>query len=230
LEKILTTEERIKRAEEIYEKRKNKQMNMNTATVNVSEKRNFKLFKKVILQVLACSMIYYLFSWAQSTPYFASKDNVENIKKIFSQDFDFQKMYNGFQENFMNLQYKEEKNDESNAEKESVLEETNQTLEEATLSVTEDVSSQQQIESEVVEQQLTQMEKDAKSIKEKYSLIKPIEGPVSSGFGQRESNNSIVSTNHLGIDIAADEGSKIKAAMEGIVAIAKYSDSYRKLY
>lgn len=222
MEKILTTEERIKRAEEIYERRKNREVKMGTATVNVNGKKNFKLFKKLILQILACSLIYYLFFWAQSNSYFDSKDNVENIRKIFTQDSDLQKMYQEIQSKIMNLTNKEE-----NKEENETLEETNQTLQEATLSATETVSA----ETEVVEEnQLTQMEQDAKDVKEKYSLIKPIEGQISSRFGQRESDNAIVSSNHLGIDIAAKEGEKIKAAMEGTVTIATYSNSYRKLY
>ena len=117
------------------------------------------------------------------------------------------------------------KNKEEVIEKEEGEEnqESNQVLPEATLSVTDTASTEETIE-------LTQMEQDANAIKENYSLIKPIEGQISSGFGQRESTSSMVSTNHSGIDIAAQEGTKIRAAMEGNVAIATNSPSYRKLY
>lgn len=223
MERILTTEERIKRAEEIYERRKNKQIKMSTATVNINNKKNFKLFRKVILQITVCSMIYYMFFCAQSTSYFASKENVENIKKIFTQDSDFKKIYQDIQSKITNIHHE----GQNNKEEQVMLEEINQTLEEATLSATEIVYSEAEL---VEEEELTQMEQDAKDIKEKYHLAKPLEGQITSGFGQRESDNSVVSTNHLGIDIAAEEGTKINAAMEGIVTIAKYSDSYRKLY
>ena len=43
-------------------------------------------------------------------------------------------------------------------------------------------------------------------------------------------NNPLITPYHAGIDLAADEGTQIMAAMDGKVVIAKYSNSYRKLY
>ena len=56
--------------------------------------------------------------------------------------------------------------------------------------------------------------------KEKYKLIKPVEGVVTSGFGIRESNSEVVSGNHKGIDIAAINGTDIVAAHDGKVIYA----------
>ena len=63
-------------------------------------------------------------------------------------------------------------------------------------------------------------------IKEKFLFIKPIDGIVSSEFGQRDVDNPIVSKNHTGIDIAADTGTKIQAAMEGKVTISSTVGDY----
>ena len=222
MEKLLTTEERIRRAEELYARRKNQQLRNHTATVNVNDKKNLKLLRKVILQILVCSMIYYFIFSLQNTSYFSSPENREKLRQILSYDINFQTIYQNVKSSMINLQKEEEFLPEEQQENK----EENQTLQEATLSATEVVSQEEIEETEG----LTQMEKDAKEIKENYSLVKPIEGQISSLFGQRESTNPIISTNHLGIDIAAAEGTRIKAAMEGTVTIATNSSSYRKLH
>ena len=75
----------------------------------------------------------------------------------------------------------------------------------------------------------TQMEFDAEYIKENYNLILPIKGVVTSRFGKREPTD-IVSENHQGIDLGAETGTKIKAAMGGEVIIAATDRDYRKLH
>ncbi len=67
---------------------------------------------------------------------------------------------------------------------------------------------------------------DEEYIKANFSFIKPIEGIVSSEFGHRDVDNPIVSKNHTGIDIAANTGTQIKAAMEGTVTISSTVGDY----
>ncbi len=55
------------------------------------------------------------------------------------------------------------------------------------------------------------------------TLIKPISGVITSRFGSRE---SIRSSPHRGLDIAAPTGTPIKAAASGTVVSAGYSGSY----
>ena len=55
------------------------------------------------------------------------------------------------------------------------------------------------------------------------TLIRPISGVITSRFGSRE---SIRSSPHRGLDIAAPTGTPIKAAASGTVASAGYSGSY----
>ena len=55
------------------------------------------------------------------------------------------------------------------------------------------------------------------------SLIRPISGTITSRFGSRE---SIRSSPHRGLDIAAPTGTPIKAAAAGTVVSAGYSGSY----
>ena len=51
MERLLSQDERIRRAEEIYARRKNLREKSKRATVNVSEPKNFKLLKKIVLQI-----------------------------------------------------------------------------------------------------------------------------------------------------------------------------------
>ena len=67
---------------------------------------------------------------------------------------------------------------------------------------------------------------DDEYIKTNFSLIKPVEGVVSSEFGLRDVANPIVSKNHTGIDIAANTGTVIKAAMDGTVTVSSTVGEY----
>lgn len=53
--------------------------------------------------------------------------------------------------------------------------------------------------------------------------VKPVSGTITSRFGSRE---SIRSSGHTGLDIAAPKGTKIKAAASGTVIFAGYSGGY----
>lgn len=53
--------------------------------------------------------------------------------------------------------------------------------------------------------------------------VKPVSGTITSRFGSRE---SIRSSGHTGLDIAAPKGTKIKAAASGTVIFAGYSGAY----
>ncbi len=57
-------------------------------------------------------------------------------------------------------------------------------------------------------------------------LTPPIEGKLTSAYGFRAYPLNGEADFHKGIDIAADEGTKIKAAIGGTVETASYSDSY----
>ena len=75
-------------------------------------------------------------------------------------------------------------------------------------------------------QLLTQMEIDANEIKANYSFIVPLKGTISSKFGPRNASG-IISANHAGIDIAANEGTVFIAAMDGRVT---YISEERRLW
>ena len=69
---------------------------------------------------------------------------------------------------------------------------------------------------------------DIENIKNTTTFIKPIEGTISSKYGQREPTTSTVPKNHTGVDIASNLGTKIKSATSGEVVIASEEGDYGK--
>ena len=74
MERAISQEERIRRAEEIYSRRKSQNSRREEyATLNVGEKREYGLFKRMTIQIIACLMIYSAFY------------GIQNSKDIFSE-------------------------------------------------------------------------------------------------------------------------------------------------
>lgn len=85
---------------------------------------------------------------------------------------------------------------------------------------------------EVAVEGMNQMLEDALQIKENYSMTIPVIGTITSEFGVRNSSNPIVSSYHSGLDIAANTGTQILAALEGeVLEAAKdtYYGNYLKI-
>ena len=68
------------------------------------------------------------------------------------------------------------------------------------------------------------------NIKNTTSFIKPVEGTISSKYGQRDNANGSIPKNHTGTDIASMLGSKIIASTDGEVVLASEEGDYRKTF
>ena len=80
MERTMTVEERIRRAEEIYAKRRKGEVKT-IATVNVNrEKKDIKLLKKMIIQLLICVTIYFVIYIVQQNKYAFSEDFINKTK------------------------------------------------------------------------------------------------------------------------------------------------------
>ncbi len=234
MDRILTPEEKIKRAEEIYARR-NGNARPTIATVNVSEEKNYGLLKKMILQILICLLIYFIFYLIQNSNYVFSEDVLNKAKQILSYDIDLQGMYKSITENLNN--YTLNQNDElNNVQTNEILEQTDETTIENAIggieieeNFLENNNQNQQENIENSEQNVEEKpQTDEEYIKANFSFIKPINGVVSSEFGLRNVDNPIVSKNHSGIDIAAPLGTVIKASMNGTVTVCSTQGDYGK--
>ena len=242
LERVISSEERIRRAEEIYNRRRMQTgVRVSTPRVNSNSKDKYKLYKKLILQIAICFVVYFIFYLIKNSNYIFSEDFINKTREFLSYDINFGSIYNSAIEYYNNnmkgkfLPPLEE--DINTIVDTNTIENTNEIQdkpyvnsevqggigggEDGLLTLAQEV---REASSQAVVR-LSQMEIDAKEIKENYSLILPLVGTVTSRYGARE-GNEIVSSNHGGIDIGANEGTVFVAAMAGTVIKASGVGSY----
>lgn len=224
MEKILSQDEKIRRAEEIYAKRKYDMNNRKSTIVNVEN--TTKPTKKLIKQFIICLIIYIAFYALKSSPDMLSKDIMYKISDVLEYDININELY----KNINAMIIKEEVQEESQQAQEEIIETTpeenipEETMPEETLSITEG----EQSETTIIEEtsSISQMNVDAEYVKANYSMIKPLEGEITSRFGLRNPSTETVPKYHTGIDIARVTGTKIIAAMEGTVELVSSQGSY----
>lgn len=225
MERTLSPDERIRRAEEIYYRRKIQDVNRKSARVNVSNKKDFGMFKKMILQIAICIVIYGIFYMIQNTNYIFSEDVINKTKEILSYDINIKHLYeegmkhlsqfaNGVSANISRSQ--EENLIESDVVNEMENVETTNN-EDMSKPQEENIGGENIDENEEQNVTLSQMEQDAKDILESKSLIIPLKGTITSRYGLRNPETPTVPKNHTGIDIAVNEGTVFNAAMSGVV-------------
>lgn len=257
LERVISAEERIRKAEEIYQRRKNQNsggVRVSTRNVNTGTKREYMLFKKLILQIAICLLIYLIFYLIKNSNYIFSENVINKTREILSYDIDFQKLYTSAEEYYNNnlkgliviknneettneIEHTETNEQAENANEENINEQTvneQTTNEQVEGGIGGGEDSQEEVsqiaetsadEEQQTTQPLSQMEEDAKYIKENYSFTLPLKGTITSRYGPR-TPTEIVSANHAGIDIAVNAGTKFVAAMEGEVTLVSDEGGY----
>ncbi len=237
MEKTLSPDERIRRAEEIYYRKKSQATGKTFAKVNVSEENNVGLFKKMILQILICAVIYSIFYMIKNTNYVFSEEVINKTKEILNYNIDIKKIYETskqyiFSSADVNTENTNTINDEIVNYNNSVVnaQEQNQTN-----NVNTSIELEQNIggeDIEIVDENinLTQMEQDAKDILETKSFIIPLKGTITSRYGIRTPKTPTVPKNHTGIDIAANEGTVFIASMAGKVEKVSNIRRFRKSF
>ena len=96
LERTLTGEEKIRKAEEIYKRRRDGYSygrDNRALKVSVKEEKNFSLFKKMILQIAICFVIYFIYYLIQNSNYIFSEEVLAKTKEILSYDIDIASLY-----------------------------------------------------------------------------------------------------------------------------------------
>ena len=229
MDRALSVEEKIKRAEEIYARRHSSEP-INRATLRVNEssnKKDIKLLKKMIIQILICVLIYMVIYIIQNSQFIFSEDFLKKVNEILSYDMNFNEIYTNCSNYIMQFINKEDKKNEENTVEGNNNENTNNEL--AIGGANEEIIEKtQQEEAEQIEENLTQEEKDINAIKQTTSFIKPIEGTITSAFGNRNPTTATVPTNHTGTDIAANLGTKIKSATDGEVVLNSEEGDFGK--
>ena len=194
MEKTISQEERMRRAQEIYNRRRTGNINRTRVPVgSVNNKIQLSLFKKMLLQLAICSIIYVIFYLIKNTGYFFSEDVLNKTKEMLSYDINFSNVYtqiNTFIENnkdkFM-IPPQGEENQEHNettnqiAEENKVDDDKNKKQETNIVNENKQESGgiggaevNQVVEEANQDTQKTQMEIDADYIKENYKFKVPV--------------------------------------------------------
>ena len=237
MEKPRSVEEKIRKAEEIYARRKEgTQRKTATVTVNNENKKDIKLLKKMIIQIVVSLLIYLIIYIIQNNNYIFSEEFLNKANEILSYDMNFVQIYENLKQNIDKGINKVKENNKGIIEntknineeaigggEENVIEDTSQMQ-----NVDEVQNNEQQEEQKAETPQLSQEEQDIADIKATTTFIKPIEGTISSKFGQREPTTATVPKNHTGVDIASNLGTKIKASTSGEVVLASEEGDYGK--
>jgi hypothetical protein len=226
MERILTQEERIRRAEEIYLRRKNiygersKANYDNQTYIKNTKKKEFKLLKKTALQLIICLILYCIFYLIYDTNYSFSEVTINKTNEILNYDYDFGIIYKGIHEKILmlfNNLYKQEDSENIEQEQSDVEENINQNNSESESNendeFTEENNDTENTDEMSEENTQTSETKETDNLTENYSFINPVSGGyyISSEFGERASTSEIVSSNHKGIDIAIQERNDYKS-------------------
>lgn len=205
MEKLMSSDERIRRAEDLYYKRKN----INDYYNSEEYKINFKAIKKFFKICIFCIVVYTVISIFQNRNYIFTEQFLADVDRVLNVELK-EKITNI--SNYLNSE--DIKNTESNDN--SIVESQNPQYIEATLSIAEDISC------------IDQMKLDSEEIKSSINIQKPMEGTITSKFGVRSLTGINVSGYHTGLDIAGDAGESILSAIDGIVDSVSEYGAYGK--
>ena len=248
MERTMSVEDKIRRAEEIYARRQGEtQRKTTTVSINNNNRKDIKLLRKMLIQIGLSLLIYAVIYIIQNNNYIFSEDFLKKANEILSYDMNFEQIYQNTKNNIgqwitnlkNNMTQKENgiitnNDNEINSESMQNTQESEESQKETTNNqetngiggAEEEQQTSTQNTNET--QELSQEEKDIANIKATTTFIKPIEGTISSKYGQREATTATVPKNHTGVDIAANLGTKIKSATEGEVVLASEEGDYGK--
>lgn len=231
----MSVEDKIRRAEEIYVRRKEGTMpKITTVSINNDNKKELKLLKKMVIQIIISLLIYGVIYIIQNNNYIFSQEFLNKVQEVLSYDINFEDFYkngkNNINQVIINIKNKAEKNETTENQEKNGIGGAEENVQNEQQSKEENTQENQQNiqENEQTSQAKTQEEQDIENIKNTTTFIKPIEGTISSKYGQREPTTSTVPKNHTGVDIASNLGTKIKSATSGEVVIASEEGDYGK--
>ena len=250
MERVLSQEERIRRAEEIYYRRKlnNSDVRMPSSQVrDQTEKRQFSLYRKMAIQVLLCILIYLVFSLIKEANYLFSESIINKTKEFLNYDINFEVISSNINElwkknkdkfniftndeqpNTENTNNQETNTETTNEEAQNNESEQNNNAENNTNenNETTGIGGSSTTDDNQVDEttKKSQMELDAEYIKNNFSMKLPVKAKVTSGYGKREADE-IVSADHYGIDLGVVVGTTVVSAMEGTVTLVSDEGEY----
>lgn len=187
MERVLTQEERIRRAEEIYLRRRNLQqpqyrVQSREETNKINPAKSMRLFKRMALQIVICLLLYCIFYLIYDTNFSFSNATITKTQEILNYDINIEELYksastyiNGLLHNTEQETQETEENTENNVETPTPeAEQPKENQEESQVQVNEEQPVQETVTEEVVEQ-TEETSAEEVSLKQLYSLIKPVQ-------------------------------------------------------
>ena len=212
----MSEEERLRRAEQISAMRNNR---IPANNINRKSKKKISLLGKLSLQILTSICIFGLCYFLHQNHSYA----IDYIKPIIANDTDFQKLYFDINDAIKNLT---NINSENKDQTENTESNNNEISEQQEDKNTEESNNEQSgIGGGNDNTQVSETKDDVTYIKNHASFIKPVQGTITSPYGEREATE-VISANHAGVDIGAEIGTEIVASMEGDVELASSEGEY----
>lgn len=212
MERILNDDEKIRKAEEIYFRRNNK----NISYFNKEEKTKKYTKDKILLQLLFMFNIAVIVFCIQNKDFIFRSEFLDTVSQyninFGDKIINLTKEIVGNSPENSDIQTNNEENIQSETPEVSSVQDTN--IENNNINMVDSESSS-----------ISEMELDINNLKA-YSFIKPLNGTITSSFGTRESEHKNVTGYHTGIDIAAEKNTAIKASMGGIVTLVSDQGDY----
>lgn len=192
MERVLTQEERIRRAEEIYLRRRNTRPQYRNTRENINIRqelpkgKSITLFKKMALQIVICLLLYCIFYLIYDTNYSFSDTTISKTQEILNYDINFDEIYkyvSGNIKEFINekLSLTKENTGTDNVEGNANNEET-QNNEEINgnegqadeKSISNETTPEEQSNNNEIPVQVQQTSASEPDLKQQYSLINPV--------------------------------------------------------
>ena len=227
MEKAVSVEEKIRRAEEIYNRR-----NLNNIDrYNEKEYKKPSLKRRMIKQIIVCFTVYCIFYVVSNKDFFLSEEFRQQVEEKASQNEFLKNGYEWIKNKYINIFGNKKENQEKTDENENHTESI-QVENEINDSQIEDNSINIGGTNENIlnQDEKTQEEKDIEDIKKTISFISPINGTISSTFGWRSTTTPSVPKYHTGLDIVASIGTVIKSATDGKIILASSEGDYGNHY
>ena len=165
MERTMSVEDKIRRAEEIYNRRRENENRTTSARVSVDKNNDYdnkklnKKLKKMIIQVIVCMLIYLTFHYVINNNYVFSEDFRKKCEEILAYDISFSKTYEAIVNwiNTMHEKYQEilpqdsEEQEENNVTQNQEIIPQNSENQEENITTTNQENSQETTEEENIQ-------------------------------------------------------------------------------
>ena len=148
MERTMSVEDKIRRAEEIYNRKREKEYKVTNTRVSVENNQGAnngkinKKLKKMIIQIIVCMLIYLSFHYIVKSDYIFSQDFKNKCEEILAYDISFSEMYKNISNYVILVQ-----------EKYQAMQENNQELDIEKQEQTQEINQEEQNQNTVTEQQ-----------------------------------------------------------------------------